>query len=117
MIRGSRLAGVLWLIAAILAVAVTVAFRNDVYQWVVTIAAGVAAAIVGINLINRSSATIFTWSNVIGLGWLVVYAALIIQQRAELAAWGTDVLLGVLGLGAAVLAYRASGTSQHLTKT
>ena len=107
MIRQSKLAGVLWLIAAVLAVAVTVIFRIDIIQWVLTIAAGIAAAIVGVILIGQPKATIFTWSNVTGLVWLVVYVALTIQQRAELVAWITDVFLGVLGVGAMALAYRA----------
>jgi uncharacterized membrane protein HdeD (DUF308 family) len=112
-----KLAGVLWLIAAILAVVVTVVFRDDALEWVVTIMAGVAAAIVGVLILSRPSAGIFAVSKVAGVGWLVLYAALIIKQRDELAAWGTDVFLAVLGVGAAILANRAFRSSMNHTRT
>ncbi len=104
----ARLAGALWFLAALLAVAITAIFRTDTVQWVVAIAAAVAAAVVGALLLSRPNAALFAWSNAAGVMWLVVYAGLVIQQRGELVAWATDVFLGLLGLVAAILAYRSA---------
>ena len=104
-------AGVLWLAAAVFSVVITVVFRIDQAQWLVTIIAGVAAAIIGVLLIWRPIAGIATWSTVVGVAWLVIYAWLTVQQRNETAAWTTDVFIGALGVIAALVAYRqrASG--------
>lgn len=113
MIGQSKSAGVLWLIAAVFGAAITIIFRIDPFQWVVTMTTGLAAAIVGVQLVSRPSAATFTLSNVAGMVWLVVYLALIILQRAELVAWGTDLFLGVLGVSAAALEYRTWHSPKH----
>lgn len=105
----SKLAGVLWLVAVVFAVTITIVFRVDVLQWIVTIARGIAAATVGLLLLIRPSGAIIIWSRAVGVVWLVVYAALTIVQRHESVAWMTDVTLGVVGVVAAVVASRNAG--------
>ena len=103
-----RWAGVLWLFAAVFAVVITVVFRIDPLQWVVTIIAGAVGAILGLWLIARPTAALARWSAVAGLAWLIIYALLTVQQIGELVAWATDVFLAALGVAAATVAYRAS---------
>ena len=52
-----RIAGALWLVAVGFAIVMTLIFRTDPLQWVVTLAIGVAAAAVGLWLIARPSIT------------------------------------------------------------
>ena len=107
----SKWAGVLWLGAALMSVVLTIVFRTDQVQWVVTIIAGVAAAIIGVLLIWRPIAGIATWSIVVGVAWLVIYAWLTFQQRGETVAWTTDVFLGALGVIAALVAFRQKASA------
>jgi hypothetical protein len=100
-------AGVLWIVAAGFAIAMTLAFRTDPFQWPVTIAVGAVAALVGLCLVARPSALLVSASNVMAIGWTVLYAALAVQQSDELAAWTTDVALIGIGLAAGLMAYRA----------
>jgi UPF0716 family protein affecting phage T7 exclusion len=62
----SKWAAVFWLVGAVMAIAVTVVFRIDALQWVLTIAAAVAAAVIGILLLRRPGASIVSWSNATG---------------------------------------------------
>jgi hypothetical protein len=105
-------AGALWLVAAGLAIAVTIIFRVDPVQWVVTIALGVVAAVVGLWLIARPSALVLSVSNVVAVVWTILYAVLTVQQSDELAAWTTDVILIVIGAAAGVAAYRAAANAK-----
>jgi len=107
----SKWAGVLWLAAALMSVVATIVFRTDQVQWVVAIIAAVAAAIIGVLLIWRPIAGIATWSIVVGLAWLVIYAWLTLQQRGETVAWTTDVFVGALGVIAALVAYRQKASA------
>ena len=50
------IAGALWLVAAGFTIAMTLIFRTDPLQWVVTLAIGVAAATVGLLLVARPRA-------------------------------------------------------------
>lgn len=93
----SKWAGVVWLVAALVGVVVTVIFRTDQLQWLVTIVGSVAAAVVGVFLVWRSMRDIVMWSGVVTAAWLVMYVWLTYSQRAELAAWTTDVFVGALG--------------------
>jgi uncharacterized membrane protein YeaQ/YmgE (transglycosylase-associated protein family) len=103
------IAGALWLAAAGFAIAMTLTFRTDPVQWVVTIAIGVVAAAVGLWLIARPSALVVSASNLVAVVWTVLYAVLAVQQSDELAAWTTDVFLIAIGAAAGVIAYRAAG--------
>ena len=47
-------AGVIWIAAAAFAIAMTIIFRIDALQWVVTIAVGAVAAVVGLWLISAA---------------------------------------------------------------
>jgi uncharacterized membrane protein HdeD (DUF308 family) len=109
----SKWAGILWLAAALISVVLTVVFRTDQVQWVVTIIAGVAAAIIGVLLIWRPIPGIATWSTVVGVAWLVIYAWFTFQQRSETVAWTTDVFLGALGAIAALVAYRHKAAARE----
>jgi asparagine N-glycosylation enzyme membrane subunit Stt3 len=102
------IAGALWLAAAGFAIAMTIIFRTDPIQWVVTVAIGVVAAVVGLGLIARPRALVDSASNLVAVVWTVVYAVLAVQQSDELAAWTTDVFLIAIGAAAGVVAYRAA---------
>ena len=105
-------AGGLWLVAAGLAIAVTLSFRVDPVQWVVTMAVGVAAAVLGLWLIARPHALVVSASNVVAVVWTVLYAVLTVRQSDELVAWTTDVFLIAIGAAAGVAAYRAAARAK-----
>ncbi len=109
-----RTAGILWVVSALLAAAISLIFRVDPVQVVVTIAASAVAAALGLWIIARPSTTVMPLSYVVGLAWLALYAALTVQQSAELAAWTTDVFLALIGLGAMLAAYR--GTREAISR-
>lgn len=110
--KGLRTAGVLWLVAAAFAVAITLSFRTDPVEWVVTMAVGVMVAILGLWLVARSSALAVSASNVVSVVWTVLYAVLTLQQFGDLAAWTTDVVLIAIGAAAGVVAYRATARAK-----
>ena len=102
------IAGALWLVAAAFAIAMTLIFRTDPLQWVVTMAMGVVAAFLGLSLIARPSALVVSASNIVSVVWIVLYAVLAVLQSGELAAWATDVALIAIGGAAGLVAYRAA---------
>ena len=106
------IAGVLWLLAAGFAIAVTIIFRVDPVQWVATIAVAVVAAILGLWLVARPGDVVVSASNVVAVVWSVLYAVLTVQQSDELAAWTTDVFLLAIGAAAGVAAYRAAARAK-----
>ena len=106
------LAGVLWLVAAGSAIAVTLTFRDDPVQWVVTIAVGAVAAVLGLWLMARPSAPVVSASNAVSVVWIVVYGVLTALQSDELAAWTTDVALMAIGGVAGLAAYRAAAKAR-----
>lgn len=106
------IAGALWLVAAAFAIAMTLIFRTDPVQWVITMAVGVVAAVLGLWLIARPNAMIVSASNGVAVAWTVLYAVLAVQQSDELAAWTTDVALIAVGAAAGLAAYRASARAK-----
>jgi len=106
------IAGAVWLVAAGFAIAMTLIFRTDPVQWVVTTAVGVVAAVVGLWLIARPSALVVSASNVVAVVWIVLYAVLTVLQSDELAAWTTDVALIAIGGAAGLVAYRAAAKAK-----
>jgi hypothetical protein len=106
------IAGVLWLLAAGFAIAMTIIFRVDPVQWVVTIAVAVVAAILGLWLVARPGDVVVSASNVVSVVWSVLYAVLAVQQSDELAAWTTDVFLLAIGAAAGVVAYRSASRAK-----
>lgn len=100
-----KLAGVLWVVAGVFNVGITIGFRNDALQWVLTIAAGLVAVVLGLFFAVRPTAALVPWSNAAGIAWLILFALLTAAQAHELVAWSTDVVLAALGLAAAVVAY------------
>ena len=106
------IAGVLWLAAAGFAIAVTLIFRIDPVGWVVTMAAGVVAAVLGLWLIARPSALVASASNAVAVVWTVLYVVLTVQQADDLAALTTDVFLIAVGAAAGVVAYRAAARAK-----
>lgn len=106
------IAGALWLVAAGFATAMTLIFRTDPLQWVVTLAISVAAAAVGLSLIARPSALVVSASNAASVVWIVLYAVLTVLQSDELAAWTTDVALIAIGGAAGLVAYRAAAKAK-----
>ena len=107
-----RIAGALWLVAVGFAIAMTIIFRTDPAQIVVTTAVGVVAAILGVWLMARPSALVVSASNVVTVVWIVLSAVLTVQQADEIAAWTIDVFLMVLGVAAGVVAYRAAASAK-----
>ena len=95
--------GVVWLFAAVFSVVITVVFRDVEWQWILTIIAGLAAAIVGLLLVWRPTRSTLMWSLIVGGTWLAIYAWLTYWQRAEQIAWTTDVFIGALAVIAAAL--------------
>ena len=106
------LAGVLWLVAAGSAIAVTLTFRDEPVQWVVTIAVGAIAAVLGLWLMARPSAPVVSASNAVSVVWIVVYGVLTVLQSDELAAWTIDVALMAIGGLAGLAAYRAAAKAR-----
>jgi len=106
------IAGALWLVAAGLAIAMTIIFRTDLAQIVVTTAVGVVAAVLGLLLIARPSPLVLSASNVVAVVWLVLYAVLTVQQAGEVEAWTTDVLLLAIGAAAGLATYRAAANAK-----
>ena len=98
-----RTAGASWIAAAILAIATTVIFRNDIGQIVTTIGLAVATSILGLWMLARAEPVPTTWAVVVGACWLGLYGALALIQSDEAAAWVTDVFLLVVGVGVALL--------------
>jgi hypothetical protein len=109
-----RTAGILWVVSALLAAAISLIFRVDPVQVVVTIAASAVAAALGLWIIARPSTTVVPLSYVVGLAWLALYAALTVQQSHELVAWTTDVFLALIGLAGTLAAYR--GTREAISR-
>ena len=46
--KGLRLAGILWLVGGVISVVLTIVFRTDALQWVLTIASGLVAVVLGL---------------------------------------------------------------------
>jgi len=105
-------AGAPWLVAAAFAIAMTLIFRTDPAQWVITMALGAVAAVLGLSLIARPNAMIVAASNGVAVAWTVLYAVLTVQQSDELAAWTTDVALIAFGAAAGLAAYRAAARAK-----
>jgi hypothetical protein len=105
-------AGALWLVAAAFAIAMTLIFRTDPVQWVITIVVGLIAGVLGLWLIARPSARVVSASNGVAVAWAVLYAVLTVQQSDELAAWTTDVALIAIGGAAGLGACRASARAK-----
>ena len=106
------IAGALWLIAAGFAISITLIFRIDPVQWVVTMVVAVVAAGVGVGLLARPGDLVVSASNLVTAVWIVVYAVLTVQQSDELAAWITDVFLITIGAAAGVAASRTAASSK-----
>jgi uncharacterized membrane protein HdeD (DUF308 family) len=106
--KGLRVAGVLWLVGGVMSVVLTIVFRTDTLQWVLTIASGLVAVVLGLWLSVRPNTAIVPWSIAVGIAWLIIFAVLTAQQAGELVAWSTDVFLAVIGVAAAAVAYAAA---------
>jgi hypothetical protein len=111
-----QIAGILWLVAAVLGAAVTLAYRTDTSMtsmmgpatWsAITFIGSAIAAVIGLLLLWRPSGTVVLLSTTGGVAWVLMYGALAVIQFDDLAAWPTDVVLGLFGAIAAVVAYRA----------
>ena len=99
--------GVLWLGAAGFAIAITLIFRVDPDQWVVTMVLGLVAASLGVWMILRPRARVAIVSSVVAAVWVVLYAVLAVQQSDDIAALTTDVALIAIGAVAGVASYRS----------
>ncbi len=103
--------GTTWLAVAALSIAVTVVFRVDSAQIVVTLAlALVTAALGGWMVLSPSTAAVGA-SLGVGIVWLAVYAGLAVLQSDEIAAWVTDAFLAVVGGVVGFVAWTRTSTS------
>ena len=107
-----RTAGILWVVVALFSIGITLTFRIDPAQVVVTIAAGVVAAVLGLWLVARPTSRLVSASTVVAVAWAVLYTVLTVQQLDDPAAWTTDVLLIAVGAAAGVVAYRAAASAK-----
>ena len=112
-IRGS---GFLWLIAALVAIATTLAFRDDQLQIVLTLGGGAIALGVGLWLLLRATGPAIQVSTILGVAWVVLFGALAVIQAADPAALVTDLGIAVFGGVAALLAYRTGMTAASGTR-
>jgi hypothetical protein len=96
-------------VAALLAIAATVVFRVDRVQVATTLAAGLIALALGAWMLVRPTSATIRQSSFAGAVWFVLYLALAVIQADEIAAWTTDIFVGVVGVAAAFVALRASG--------
>lgn len=99
-----RLVGALWLALAAFSITMTLVFRVEAYQIVVTLALGVATAVLGSVVLGRPSRAAITTSIVAGIAWLALYVALAVIQADELAAWATNAFMAVAGCCIGLLA-------------
>jgi|SRR5687767_7823819 Na+/melibiose symporter-like transporter len=100
-----RTAGASWIAAAILAIATTVIFRDDVGQIIATIGLAVATSLFGLWMLARAEPVPTRVAVVIGACWLGLYGGLAVIQSNEVAAWVTNLFLAVVGVGVALLAW------------
>ena len=107
-----RIAGVLWLVAAGFAIPITLSFRTDPVEWVVTVVVGVVVAVLGLWLLARPSTPVVSVSNVVSVVWTVLYVVLTLQQFGDLAAWTTNVVLIAIGAAAGVAAYSGAARAK-----
>jgi len=106
-----RGAGLLWTIAALLAITTTLVFRVDMLQIILTLTAGVVAVGVGLWLLSGGTGLATQVSTLLGVVWVVLFVALAVIQSDELAAWSTDAGVAVFGAVAALMAYRTARAS------
>lgn len=104
--------GAMWLAAAGFAIAITLIFRIDPVQWVVTMTVGVVAAALGLWMMLRPSARVAIVSNVVAVVWVVLYAVLAVQQSDDIAALTTDAALIAIGAAAGIAGYRAAAKTK-----
>jgi hypothetical protein len=97
-----RTAGASWIAAAVLAIAITVIFRNDVAQIMATTGLALATSIFGLWMVARGEPVPTQVAVVVGACWLGLYGGLAVLQSNEVEAWVTDVFLAVVGVGVAL---------------
>lgn len=103
--------GTTWLAVAALSIAVTVVFRVDSAQIVVTLALALVTAALGGWMVLRPSTAAVGASLGVGIVWLAVYAGLAVLQSGEIAAWVTDAFLAVVGGVVGFVAWTRTSTS------
>jgi hypothetical protein len=103
-----RGAGLLWTIAALLAIVTTLVFRVDQAQIVATLLAGVIALGLGLWILLGRTGMAVPVSTALGVAWVVLFVALAVIQSDEIEAWSTDAAIAVFGGLAALLAYRTA---------
>ena len=104
------------MVAGLLAITTTLVFRVDQVQVVVTLAAGLIALALGAQMLLRPTSAAIRRSSFLGAAWFVLYLALAVIQADEIAAWTTDVVVGAIGVAAAIVALRASGRLRSTAK-
>ena len=103
--------GVTWVVVAAFSVAMTLAFRVEPTQVLVTLGLAFATAVLGIWMLRSSSATGGP-SLGFAIAWLVVYVGLAMLQSDDIGAWVTDTGLALAGIAVGLVAWKsATGVS------
>src|SRR5262249_59253726 len=96
----------LWIVAGVLGVAASLAFREEPVPRAVTIALGILAVLMGIVLLRRTAPRVARWSTALGIAWVGCYVALAVWQLGDPSALPTDAALALLGTAAALVGRR-----------
>ena len=104
--------GLSWIAVAAASAAVTLTFRDDSAQIIVTLVLAVVTAGFGAWVVVRGGAGSMQASVIAAIAWVAVYGILAILQAGEVTALVTDVFLAVIGAALGLVAWRSrlSGT-------
>ncbi len=112
--KGHNTAGMLWLIAAVFSAAATLVFRptDSVWYGITLAGSGVAAAVAVLLWIRPTSSTVGL-STLVGVAWAVMYVILVFDQIEDVQAWTANAFFALLGVAAALIAYRTTRTTSY----
>jgi uncharacterized membrane protein YfcA len=96
----------LWILAGALGIGTSLVYRVEPVPWAITIALGILAVLVGIELLLRADPRFARWTSALGIAWVSCYVALAAWQLGDPAALITDVGLALLVVAAVVVGRR-----------
>jgi hypothetical protein len=96
----------LWIVAGVLGISTSLAFRVEPLSWAITIALGILAVLVGTVPLLRADPRAARWSVALAIAWVSCYVPLAVWQLGDAAALITDVGLALFGAAAVVIGRR-----------
>lgn len=105
--RRRQIFGLSWIAVAASSAAVTLAFRDDTAQIIVTLVLAAVTAGLGAWAVVRGGAGSMEASIVAAIAWVAVYGILAILQADDVNALVTNVGLAVIGAALGLLAWRS----------